>query len=62
MWFTFGLDMGVGDADSGLNTGAENRDGTSGKNRPTPPAFPPAGSDMRVVTGPPTPGGKVTIT
>ena len=62
--FTYGPSMGAGTTD-GLNVGAENRDGTSGKNRFTPPApgsFPAANSDLRVLASGPTPGGKVTIT
>ncbi len=62
--FTYGPSMGAGTTD-GLNIGAENRDGTSGKNLFTPPSqgsFPAANSDLRVITSPPTPGGKVTIT
>ena len=49
---------GSGDPDSGVNWGAENRDGTSGANiataRPTAPS-------SRVHTTPPTAGGSVTI-
>jgi Subtilase family/Fibronectin type-III domain/PA domain len=62
--YAFGPDMGAGDPE-GLNTGAENRDGTSGKNLFNPPApgsFPAAGSSLTVDIGAPTPGGKVTIT
>jgi len=56
--FTFGPNMGPGDG-AGLNTGAENRDGSSGKNLGSIPA---SNSDLRVVTSPPAAGGKVTIT
>lgn len=49
---------GTGDPDSGVNWGAENRTGSSGVNIPTAPAN---GSEYRVVTSPPTPGGHVTI-
>jgi subtilisin family serine protease len=49
---------GIGDPDSGINWGAENRTGSSGVNIPTAPAN---GSEYRVVTSPPTPGGHVTI-
>ena len=62
--FAFGGNMGAGDPE-GLNTGAENRDGTSGKNLFNPPApgsFPASNSTLRVLTSGPTPGGKVTIT
>jgi hypothetical protein len=63
--YVFGANMGPGDPPTGLNTGAENRDGTSGRNLFNPPAvgsFPVAGSSLRVLTSGPTPGGKVTIT
>ncbi len=62
--FAFG-NMGPGDQTAGLNTGAENRDGTSGKNLFTPPvfsSFPASNSDLTVETSPPTPGGTVMIT
>ena len=49
---------GTGDPDSGVNWGAENRDGTSGANIPTAPAD---GSQYQVHTTPPTAGGSVTI-
>jgi Subtilase family/PA domain/Fibronectin type-III domain len=49
---------GIGDPDSGINWGAENRTGSSGVNIATAPAN---GSEYRVVTSPPTPGGQVTI-
>jgi Subtilase family/PA domain/Fibronectin type-III domain len=49
---------GSGDPDSGVNWGAENRDGTSGLSIPTAPAN---GSEYRVITAPPTAGGSVTI-
>lgn len=60
VWFTYGPagQIGAGSSD-GLNVGAENRDGTSGKNFG---AIPAALSDIRVNTSPPAPGGKVTIT
>jgi subtilisin family serine protease len=60
IWFTYGPagQIGPGSSD-GLNVGAENRDGTSGQNLGSIPA--PL-SDLRVITSPPTPGGKVTIT
>ena len=63
--YLFGTNMGPGDPPTGLNTGAENRDGTSGRNLFNPPAvgsFPASGSTLRVLTTGPTPGGKVTIT
>jgi subtilisin family serine protease len=41
-----------------LNAGAENRDGTSGINA----QIEPPDQGWRIITGPPTPGGKVTIT
>ena len=62
--FAYGANMGAGDPE-GLNTGAENRTGTSGRNLFTPPApasFPASGSTLRVLTSGPTPGGAVTIT
>jgi Subtilase family/Fibronectin type-III domain/PA domain len=62
--FVYGGNMGPGDPE-GLNTGAENRTGTSGRNLFSPPApgsFPASNSSLRVVTSGPTPGGKVTIT
>ena len=49
---------GTGDPDSGVNWGAENRDGTSGANIATAPAD---GSQYQVHTTPPTAGGSVTI-
>jgi subtilisin family serine protease len=49
---------GSGDPDSGVNWGAENRDGTSGLSIPTAPAN---GSEYRVITAPPAAGGSVTI-
>jgi subtilisin family serine protease len=55
--FAYGDNIGPGDGASGLNSGAENRDGTSGKNR-----IPASNDTVRVITSPPTPGGKVTIT
>jgi subtilisin family serine protease len=55
--FAYGSNIGPGDSGSGLNSGAENRDGTSGKNR-----TPASNEQVRVLTSPPTPGGKVTIT
>jgi Fibronectin type-III domain len=55
--FLYGNNIGPGDSASGLNSGAENRDGTSGKNR-----IPASNDTVRVITSPPTPGGKVTIT
>jgi len=58
IWYAFGSDLGPGDA-GGLNTGAENRDGTSGKNLGSIPA---SNSDLFVATSGPTPGGKVTVT
>jgi subtilisin family serine protease len=61
IWYTFGPDMGAGDP-AGLNTGAENRDGTSGKNLGPLNTIPAINSDLFVATSGPTPGGKVTIT
>jgi hypothetical protein len=49
---------GAGDPGSGTNWGAENRNGTSGKNIPTQPAN---GSEFRVFTSPPQAGGTITI-
>jgi hypothetical protein len=48
----------LGDPGSAMNWGAENRDGTSGKNIPSAPAD---GSEYRPVLGAPVPGGLVTI-
>jgi subtilisin family serine protease len=55
--FAYGTIVGSGDP-VGLNVGAENRSGTSGKNLGAVPA---SGDEYTVVTGPPTPGGAVTI-
>jgi hypothetical protein len=63
--YAYGGNMGPGDPPVGLNTGAENRDGTSGRNLFNPPAvgsFPTSNSTLRVLTIGPTPGGSVTIT
>jgi hypothetical protein len=63
--YGYGGNMGPGDPPVGLNTGAENRDGTSGRNLFNPPAvgsFPASSSTLRVLTTGPTPGGSVTIT
>jgi len=49
---------GSGDPDSGVNWGAENRDGSSGANIATAPAN---GSEFLLHTTPPTAGGSVTI-
>jgi hypothetical protein len=49
---------GIGDPDSGVNWGAENRDGSSGKSIPSAPAN---GSEYRPVLTGPTAGGQVTI-
>lgn len=49
----------AGDSDSGINWGAENRDGTSGVNLATAPAD---GSEYAVNTTPPAAGGIQTIT
>jgi Subtilase family/PA domain/Fibronectin type-III domain len=54
---TYGTN-GAGDPGSGSNRGAENRDGTSGKNIPTQPAN---GSEFAVVLAPPQAGGTITI-
>jgi subtilisin family serine protease len=48
---------GAGDADSGINSGAENRDGTSGKN-----LTPADNTEYAVNTTGPATGGSVTIT
>jgi hypothetical protein len=48
-----------GDSGSGINWGAENRDGTSGQNISPAPAD---NSEFAVITTPPAPGGSVTIT
>jgi hypothetical protein len=50
---------GAGDPGSGVNWGAENRDGSSGKNIPAP--GPANNSEYRVTLGAPTPGGQVAI-
>jgi hypothetical protein len=50
---------GAGDPDSGVNWGAENRDGTSGVNIATAPAN---GSEYAVHTTGPSPGGSKTFT
>jgi hypothetical protein len=50
---------GSGDPDSGVNWGAENRNGSSGVNIPTAPAN---GSEWSVNTSPPAAGGSQTIT
>jgi hypothetical protein len=50
---------GAGDPASGVNWGAENRDGTSGKNLAAPPAN---GSDWKVNLAPPQAGGTSTVT
>ncbi len=50
---------GAGDPASGVNWGAENRDGTSGKNLA---ALPANGSDFTINLTPPTAGGTQTIT
>jgi Fibronectin type-III domain len=49
----------AGDPGSAMNWGAENRDGTSGKNLPAAPAD---GSEWRPVLTGPTPGGSATFT
>jgi subtilisin family serine protease len=56
IWYTYGT-SGTGDPE-GLNVGAENRDGSSGRNLGSIPAN---NSDLRVIADPPIPGGKVTI-
>lgn len=50
---------GLGDPGSGVNWGAENRDGTSGQNIASAPAN---GSEYRPNTSPAGPGGSVTVT
>jgi hypothetical protein len=50
---------GAGDPASGVNWGAENRDGTSGKNLAVAPAN---GSDWKINTTPPQAGGVAQIT
>jgi hypothetical protein len=47
-----------GDPGSGINWGAENRDGSSGKNFPSAPAD---GTEWAINTSPPTAGGTATI-
>ncbi|HTS74458.1 MAG TPA: S8 family serine peptidase [Gaiellaceae bacterium] len=47
-----------GDPGSAINWGAENRDGSSGKNLAAPPAD---NTEYRPVLGPPIPGGSVSI-
>jgi hypothetical protein len=49
---------GAGDPGSAMNWGAENRDGSSGKNISSAPAD---GSEYRPVLGAPVPGGSVSI-
>lgn len=49
---------GSGDPDSGVNWGAENRDGSSGVNLVSAPAN---GAEYAVITAPPTAGGSVMI-
>src|SRR5262249_33453032 len=49
-----------GDPGSGINWGAENRDGTSGKNIPSP--GPADNTEYFVLTSPPQAGGTATIT
>ena len=51
--------VGAGDPGSGINWGAENRDGTSGVNIAPVPAD---DTELRVNTSPPTAGGSATIT
>jgi len=63
MWYDYGSgstpgNAGSGDPDSGVNWGAENRDGSSGKNISPAPAN---GSEYTIHTAPPAPGGSVTI-
>ncbi|HEY7624239.1 MAG TPA: S8 family serine peptidase [Candidatus Limnocylindria bacterium] len=56
---TYGIaNAGTGDPDSGVNWGAENRDGTSGANLA---AAPGDNTEYRVNTTPPTAGGTQTI-
>jgi hypothetical protein len=50
---------GLGDPDSGVNWGAENRDGTSGANIAAAPAD---GSQYQVHTLPPAAGGTASVT
>ncbi len=54
---TYGT-IGAGDPASGTNWGAENRDGTSGKNIVPPPAN---GSEFAVLTAPPQAGGTASF-
>jgi hypothetical protein len=56
--FTYGTSTGPGDPDSGSNWGAENRDGTSGKNLAAQPAN---NTEWRVNTTPPAAGGTTTL-
>jgi len=49
----------AGDPGSAMNWGAENRDGSSGKNLASAPAD---NTEWRVVLSPPTPGGSATFT
>jgi predicted RNA-binding Zn ribbon-like protein len=56
---TDGGNAGSGDPDSGQNWGAENRDGSSGKNIATAPAN---GSEWQVHTSPPQAGGTKVVT
>lgn len=55
--FAYGI-AGAGDPGSGVNYGAENRDGTSGTNITPAPAN---GSDYRINTSPPAAGGTATV-
>ena len=55
----YGADVSSGDPDSGINWGAENRDGTSGQNIPAP--GPGHDTQWRVNLSGPTPGGHQTL-
>jgi subtilisin family serine protease len=56
---TYGTSTGPGDPDSGTNWGAENRDGTSGRNIAAP--GPASNTEYVVHLLPPTAGGQVTV-
>jgi hypothetical protein len=51
--------VGTGDAGSGVNAGAENRDGTSGQNIPMSPSL--SGTNWMVTLSGPIPGGHQTL-
>ncbi len=58
IWYTYGTVTGSGSPE-GLTVGAENRDGTSGVNLGSVPV---SGSEYKILTSGPTPGGSVSFT